>query len=177
MKTFKLYLTELFDKPWKMEHDPEMESLVRDHYNNHPNYKDHKYGAVKAFKLEGNNGHLIHVVRKGFHEIHHIGSDYSSGENEPRKTKANPKFVGTAFHYAKEHVLSKGKQVKISASDSMYSSIQPIVHRLAKKHGYEVQDGEETIGEHHYKHTIVRIKGVRAPSLPGLSEWLNNNGV
>jgi hypothetical protein len=145
MNTFKEYLFELFDKPWKMEHDPDMEEMVRHHFNNDEAYKDHKFGAVKVFKLEGDNGHLIHAIRKGYHELHHIASDNSSGDAPPKLSSPNPKFIGTALHYAKD-LIDSDKTIKIVARPDIHKKLKPIIDRIGKHNGYDVNHDFENIG-------------------------------
>lgn len=158
-------MSELFDSSWSYSRDDEVESAIRTHYHNHPIYKEKGYGAIKAVKLEKNNGYLVHLIRKGIHEIHHLDKDFNSGENPPNRTNANPKFIGTAFKYAKEHILNKGRHLKIQATDKLYPSIKPIVDRLAKKHNLEIveHDGVEHFGDQKLYHSIIKPKSTEHP--------------
>ena len=175
MITFKEYLEEehlleLFDKVLKYEHAPDIESEMRHHFHNHETYKYQKIGAVKVHKLEGDNGHLVHIIRNSHHELHHLDNAGMSGKDGPRKTLANPKFVGTMLHYAKEHILSKGRSLKISAIPKMHKPLKPIIERLAKKHNLTVTHGEETIGGNHTKYSIIDTPTQTNP----LSEFMQN---
>ncbi len=170
MITFKSFLVELFDKPYSYEHDPYVEGQVRHHYNTHPEYKDKGYGAIKVHRLEGDNGYLAHVVHKGIHELHHVSIDGDSGNVEPKKDKPNPRFISTFMHYGKEHILNKGKKLRIFATHDMHKHLSPIVKRICKKEGYESHE-EET---DHGKSITIHPKIDRAPTIHGLDETLRN---
>jgi hypothetical protein len=109
-------------------------------------------------KIEGNNGHLIHVVRNGYHELHHLDSNGDSGSGAPKMAKPNPKFIGTSFHYAKEHIIDKDRTLKLSGTEHMYPHIKPIAERLAKKHDYDIEHGTEKIGEHNMPYSLIKRK-------------------
>lgn len=163
---FKEFLFEIFDKPLKYERDYEMESAVRDHFHN-PNgpYSNHKFGAIKAFKLEGEAGHLVHAVRNGSHELHHIGRSGTSGEKlEP--SKPNARLVGTMMDYAKEHILGKNKDLKIQSHSNIHKTLGPLVERIATKNKYRVSHGIEDISGTKLPFTIVH----KQHSSP-LQEW------
>jgi hypothetical protein len=158
MKTFK-ELFEVFDHPFNYEYDPTMESLVRHHLNDPKGpYKNHKFGAIRAFKLQDSHGHLIHVVRNGYHELHHIASDNSSGDDPPKLLPPNPRFIGTMLHYAKEHTIGHGRGTKISATPQMFTKLKPIISMLSKRYNYNVSFGEEVVSGHMTHHAIITVK-------------------
>lgn len=157
-KKFKEYLYELFDKPYGYSRDLKMEEKVRLHLSTNSNYKDHKFGAVKVYKMDEDQGHIVHVIRNKYHELHHIAADNSSGESEPRLEHAKPRFIGTMMKYAKEHVLDQNRSLKISATKQMHHALKPIIEKVARKNGHEIEHGEEIIGNHETHFTIVKPK-------------------
>lgn len=165
MKSFKEYLTEVFDHPWTKEYDHDMTTKLKDHIaaNKEPH---EEFNNIKAHKLEGDNGHLMSYHRNGALEVHHMDKDFNSGDKEKteKDTKPNPRFYSTMIHHMKEHGLDKGKPVRVvSPKDSKLSTkYKKVVGKLAKRDGYETTHSSDTSLGSHYD--TIEIKKKHVPS-------------
>lgn len=104
MKSFKEYLAELFDKPWTKTKDHNLTSKIKELHKRGEIFKGDQVHNIKAFKLEGDNGHMLSYGRNGALEVHHHDKDGVSGEMHNEAKKANPRFVATM----KQHLEEKG---------------------------------------------------------------------
>lgn len=134
-------LNEVFDKPWSMTEDPIMKHDMIYHYSkiahDHP---EEKISAVKAYRLEGNNGHLVSIVRNGMTEIHHIDKNDESGIIHDDNVKPNPRFYSTMIHHIKTKILDRSHAVRlVTPKDSDLSArYKSIAEKLKKKHNYKI---------------------------------------
>lgn len=146
MHSFKEFLLEIFDKPWKSEYNKEASEKLRELK------KDSGETGHKIHQLEGNNGHVLTYKKNGFTEIHHIANSGMSGiisnmhsDKEPEESGANPRFYSTMIHHAKEH-LEKGHGVMIKGPQHLLKHYRKVADKFKKD--YKV--------EHHDDHTIIR---------------------
>lgn len=178
MKSFKDFLLEMFDKPWHYEKDVVLSDRYKKQMHKDPTWNGHSITNVNVHKIEGDNGYLTSYVRNGLLEVHHNDVDGESGKLHKNTEKPNPKFYSTIIHHYKKYGLNKGRQVRVSAEkdsdlDEHYTSL---VSKLAKKHRYEIEHGEEHLNNGIHLHTMI-ISPPEHPMTHGLRELIEARNI
>lgn len=168
------YLSEIFDSKLPLTRDEGMENVVRAHYERK---SSDSIGSIYAHRIgDGEYGHLIHLVRNGKHELHHIDSAYESGIRKRINKKTAIKWAGTFMHYAHDHIISKGKDLKIlSGSKELHDGFSPIVHHYANKNDCDVEHGKEMVNGTDMWKTVISKKKRNSPMFEGFKEFYLHN--
>ncbi len=129
------------DEPLKSEYDPEMTKNIQFFKQIDPSIKD-----LSAHKLEGSNGHLVLMHRKGMHEIHHYDENMMSGYVK-KNHHLNTKFIHTIIPHIKNH-LDKGEPVRISAphGSEMADKYKNLIHHISKRYPLDVHEKDSYQG-------------------------------
>jgi len=167
MISFKEFLIELFDKPWKLEdHSKTPNGQL---FKNHIKSITGTHIGFKFFKAEGDNGHVLEYAHNGAIEIHHLDKDFVSGEKPViPSNKPNPRFIATMKNRIENHVEHNRHRVRVVAPDNLINNYHRIAHSLAKKNGYHVtvpMPHEHPFGnrEETYKSFYIRPKNSVIP--------------
>lgn len=146
MKSFKEYITELFDKP----HD--LEDVT--HRFDGDQFKDLGFDRHKVYKAKNDkdHSHFLMAHRDGAWEPHHFTHDVDGEEinNAKLNSKFPPvKFVST-MHKAIKEKLDNGERVRILATDVHHDSYKKLATKIAKKHNFEVTNSKISKYDHGY---------------------------
>jgi hypothetical protein len=142
MITFREFLLELFDKPYKATFDVHNTALVKQQVRD--NKLPIETEDLRVHTLEGDNGNLISYHRDGALEVHHSDSNDISGVLH-KANKPNPRFIATMIEHLKHRGLDRGHKVRIVANNDLHKHYVKIVDRLNKKYKYKIEHNKETI--------------------------------
>lgn len=133
MKTFKQFVTELFDKPWNLEpvesggfHD-NLKSQLSATHPEHTNFR-----LYRATDDGADRGHIMEFHHDGNVEIHHIDHKFRSGKLTKSTGGPNTKFIATMKSRIHHHVVKNGNRVKVVAAPSMIKQYHSLTQRIGK---------------------------------------------